>query len=84
MYHNLGRMSILGVLNPSHNIYRTYAVGVLCLRQSGALLSNRVRFFRAPRGKTAHVKMKSTVLPKAQHANGVSPTVIDTTYAITH
>jgi len=43
-----------------------------------------VRFFRAPRGKTAHIKMKSTALPKAQHANGVSPTVIDTTYAITY
>ena len=29
------------------NLLRTYAVGVLRLRQSGALLSNRVRFFRA-------------------------------------
>src|SRR6476469_3066382 len=35
-------------------IDRTYAVGVLSLRQSGTLYFTCVRFFRAPRGKTAH------------------------------
>ena len=39
----------LKIRSPAHRQKnsRTYAVGVLCLRQSGALLSNRVRFFRA-------------------------------------
>jgi hypothetical protein len=33
---------------------RTYAVGVLSLRQSGTLHFSRVPFLRAARGKTAH------------------------------
>jgi hypothetical protein len=33
---------------------RTYAVGVLSLRQSDTLLFYHVRFFHAQRGKTAH------------------------------
>jgi len=35
---------------------RTYAVGVLSLRQSGTFHFNGVRFFRAAREKTAHDK----------------------------
>jgi len=38
----------------------------LCLRQRGALLSNRVRFFRAPRGKTAHRRSVRAMLPQAK------------------
>src|SRR4051812_17339405 len=62
---------------------RTYAVGVLCLRQSGALLSNRVRFFRATRGKTAHGRSVRTMLPQAkawccdaEERTCVSPTIL--------
>jgi hypothetical protein len=36
---------------------RTYAVGVLSLRQSGSSSFRRVRFSRAERGKTAHKRM---------------------------
>jgi hypothetical protein len=36
---------------------RTYAVGVLSLRQSGTSSFGCVRFFRAPRRKTAHKRI---------------------------
>src|SRR6185503_19623703 len=49
-------------------------------RQHGTCRSFCVRFFRAQRGKTVHDKKESTAvpepgegLPKAQHANCVSP-----------
>src|SRR3982751_918405 len=47
-------------------VRRTYAVGGLSLRQSGTLLFNCVRFFRATRGKTAHRRSASTLLPQAK------------------
>src|SRR5690242_12534477 len=63
---------------------RTYAVALFCitqrvpeadfcLRQHGTCRSFCVRFFRASRGKTAHDKKYRTALPKAPHANCVSP-----------
>src|SRR5947207_1216452 len=48
------------------NFCRTYAVGVLNLRQSGTFLFNCVPFSRAERGKTAHRGSARTMLPQAK------------------
>src|SRR4029078_3793702 len=45
--------------------FRTYAVGALSLRQSGTFLFEGVQLFCAERGKTAHKRIESTMLPQA-------------------
>jgi hypothetical protein len=49
---------------------KTYAVGLLSLRQSGTSFFSRVRFFRAERGKIAHTR-KDTYHAAAGEKRGI-------------